>query len=228
MSYGGPPSAPAPYGAAYGWAAGPGAYIPDPPGRGQQIAAWITAAACAALAGLLLVVALIGFGMHAYMKSVAVAAPATVVDVDDEFGFVYVDFDVRGETWEEVEVPWSDPYPDVGDVVTVEYDPDDPEYVQQPGSREDAVWATWLAVAGGVLLLPAAGATVWAVSAGRSRRRRMDAWRAMVAGRVTPPQPPYAYAQPAAAQPHVHFPVPDPPRAREHPAPGSGGFAHPG
>ncbi len=202
-----------PYASPYGGPQAP--YIPRPPGNGQQLAAWLLTAGLVGLGLLLALMATIGFVIHAHMESSAVATSATVVDVDRVSDKVTVDYYVQGRKLDGVTTSWYGRLPRIGDVVTIEYDPDDHDYIRQPGSREDFYLGLGLAIAAAVTFLAAVGTTVWGIHAGRSRRQAMALWRQRVPqlGFGGPPapvnQPPYGsmLAPPAYAGPPPQAPA---------------------
>lgn len=166
-------------------------------------------------------------------------ADAEVLDVDDEGPWTWVD--VRFDTGDEVVVTaleWTeDPDPQVGDTVSLAYDPFDPEYgvipvaelgdvtgepdssaplVAEPGGPlpTGAVAAFWTAGVTGALALVAVVLTLlWSSRA--------------PAGERAPHQTPYAYAPGAAYQPSPAPVASVPAQPYRPPAPGHRGWNAP-
>jgi hypothetical protein len=221
----GPAGPPPLYGMPPGWA-------PSPPSRAGLAARWV-------VGGLALVVGLVlcGFGVSllwydAWLDENGVRVDATVVEVTWES--TVVSYPVEGRGTVEGELYFSDAA--VGDVVEVEYDPEDPTYVRPVDSPEDTVLGGLLLGAGVLSLLVTVGSWWWAVAAGRTRERvlAVEAARSWYGaapysypapppaayaprhGPYAPPQTSYAPQQAPYAQPPAPYTPPQAPYAPPH------------
>ena len=137
---------------------------------GWAVVLWCVAAACLGAAALFGIIAATGLSIDRHMDNNGITTTATVTDVDDTY--VTVEFTTEDNESAVAEfVWWPDVFPAVNDEIEITYDPDDPSYATQAGSKEDQILGTVLAVATVASLAAAAGAGVGAMFVHRARRK---------------------------------------------------------
>ena len=130
----------------------------------------VAALAVAAIGGALVL-------LDRHMDHDGVLVEGEVLAVNELWGTFEASYEA-GDLEVVAEITYWESAPLVGELVAIEYDPDDPVYARTAGSNEDLYAGAGFLLASAVAFAGALGATAWAVLAPRRARRRAaaDVW----------------------------------------------------